>query len=130
MRGQRRPHVLAALLLTALIGGLYANSLGNGFVSDDEVQIVKNVMIKDLRLLPMLVTKAYFSYAYEANYRPVVTFSYFVDYWLWGLNPFGFHLTNLLLHLMTTLLVYALFACLLPSPHRGEGKGVHSHPLP
>ena len=42
------------------------------------------------------------------TYRPVVTFSYFIDYSLWHLNPAGFHLTNILLHAVNVVLVYLL----------------------
>lgn len=42
-------------------------------------------------------------------WRPISTFSFAVDYWVWGLKPFGYHLTNLLLHVFATSLVILLF---------------------
>ena len=42
------------------------------------------------------------SYGY---YRPVTTLSYVFDHWLWGLKPFGYHLTNLLLHAICSVSV-------------------------
>lgn len=41
-------------------------------------------------------------------YRPLTNFSYAFDYWLWGLNPFGYHLTDLLLHGTAAVLVFGL----------------------
>ncbi|MEE9294107.1 MAG: glycosyltransferase family 39 protein [Phycisphaerae bacterium] len=41
-------------------------------------------------------------------YRPLGVLTFAVDYWLWGMNPFGYHLTNLLLHLACTFLVWRL----------------------
>jgi 4-amino-4-deoxy-L-arabinose transferase-like glycosyltransferase len=41
-------------------------------------------------------------------YRPVYLYSYALDYAIWGTNPFGYHLTNLLLHLVVALLVAGL----------------------
>ena len=38
-------------------------------------------------------------------YRPVASLSYAVDYWLWGLDPFGYHLTDLLAHATAAALV-------------------------
>jgi len=38
-------------------------------------------------------------------YRPVLTWSVIADYLVWGTNPFGYHLTNLLLHTLNALLV-------------------------
>ncbi len=116
-------HLAAALLLAGLVVGCYWNSLGNGFTYDDKFVIVQNTMIKDIRNLLHLISKSYFYESTEISYRPLVTLSYFVDYALWGLHPFGFHLTNLLLHLLTTFGVYVLFLRLLPSPRWGEGGG-------
>jgi len=42
-------------------------------------------------------------------YRPLTILTLALDYAIWGLRPFGFHLTNLFLHLIATFLVY-LFA--------------------
>jgi hypothetical protein len=38
-------------------------------------------------------------------YRPISSLSYAIDYWVWGLDPTGYHLTNLLLHGIATVLV-------------------------
>lgn len=43
-------------------------------------------------------------------YRPVSSLSYAIDYWVWGLNPAGYHLTNLLLHGVATILVAVTIA--------------------
>jgi hypothetical protein len=48
-------------------------------------------------------------------YRPLVDLSFAVDYWIWGWNPLGFRLTNLLLHLVNVYLVYRLSRRLLDS---------------
>ena len=41
-------------------------------------------------------------------YRPVTLFFNLLDYSIWGLNPFGYHLTNGLFHAANTVLVYLL----------------------
>ncbi|MHB9053017.1 MAG: hypothetical protein ACYC5F_03370 [Thermoleophilia bacterium] len=41
-------------------------------------------------------------------FRPVSGISYAIDYTIWGLNPFGFHLTDLLLHAIVALLAFFL----------------------
>ena len=41
-------------------------------------------------------------------YRPVATLSYSLDYSIWGLDPFGYHLTDLILHILVALAVYLL----------------------
>ena len=48
-------------------------------------------------------------------FRPLSTLSFVVDRALWGRSPLGFHLTSLLLHAATTLLVHAVALRLLVS---------------
>jgi len=43
-------------------------------------------------------------------YRPILEFSYYLDNWLWGMEPRTMHLENILLHCANSLLVY-LLAC-------------------
>lgn len=85
---------------------VYANTLRNGFVYDDAFTIVGNSFIRNLDNLPKLIEKEYFGLSGEMTYRPIVTFSYFLDYALYGLAPWGFHLTNILLHATNGLLFY------------------------
>lgn len=100
-------HLFAALLIMAVSICLYANTLQNTFVYDDAVTITGNTMIKDIKNLPKLVVKKeYFSRSGEMTYRPVVTFTYFFDYALYRLKPWGYHLTNILLHTVNGILLY------------------------
>jgi tetratricopeptide (TPR) repeat protein len=46
------------------------------------------------------------------SYRPLQMISYMVDYKIWGYNTFGFHLTNVFLHIIVALLVYWLMRIL------------------
>lgn len=87
---------------------VYLNSLQNAFVYDDESTIVYNYFIRHWGNLPDLFTKNYFTLSAELTYRPIVTFTYFVDYAVWHAHPFGYHLTNILLHGVNSLLLYVL----------------------
>lgn len=49
-------------------------------------------------------------------YRPVGQLSFAGDHFFWGLQPFGYHLTNLLLHLVCTLLTWRLARRLFEEP--------------
>ena len=44
----------------------------------------------------------------HGSYRPVAVATFRLNYWLHGLNPFGYHLLNLVLHLTVTVL-YTMF---------------------
>ncbi|MDO8141760.1 MAG: tetratricopeptide repeat protein [Candidatus Brocadiales bacterium] len=100
--------ILQILLIIALPIIVFLNSLDNTFVYDDVFTITDNYFIRDWGNLPAFFTDDYFKYSGEVTYRPVVTFSYFIDYSLWRLNPTGFHLTNVLLHAVNAALVYLL----------------------
>lgn len=106
-------HLLPILLISILALAIYANTLKNGFVYDDNFTIVNNSLIKNLRNLSKLVHQSYFDSSGELTYRPVVTFTYFVDYALYGQEPWGFHLTNILLHLFNGILLYIFLTLLL-----------------
>lgn len=46
------------------------------------------------------------------GYGPIAALSYSLDYSLWGLNPFGYHLTDLILHILVSVLVFFLIRSL------------------
>ena len=91
--------VLAAAMLVAVVFACYANSLGNGFVFDDDF------------LVPAYSRAWSFSHLIRSlldSYRPVRNASYAIDFFVWGPRPFGFHLTNVLIHAGNVILVFFL----------------------
>ncbi len=114
------------LLLVVITLMIHAFSLSNSFVWDDYAVIVYNDFVKSWDNFPLIFSRDYLSSpadiqnlkkgfvgSGEASYRPVVTASYFADYSLWKLNPFGYHLTNLILHVICVLLLYAFATIVL-----------------
>lgn len=89
---------------------VYTNCLNHSFVYDDESTVVYNYFIRHWSNLPDLFTGRYFTLSGELTYRPVVTLSYFVDYFFWHLNPLGYHLTNILLHAVNSTLFFILIS--------------------
>ncbi len=103
------PPAIATVLPALVAGVLFAGSLQGGFVYDDRVLVTHQPLIRDLSALGLHDIFTHQDYSrYSPHYLPIRLLSYAVDYRLWGLDPFGFHLTNLLLHVMNTMLV-ALF---------------------
>jgi tetratricopeptide (TPR) repeat protein len=87
----------AALVMAVFI--CYANSMGNDFVFDDQYLVLIYSRPRSFsHLLEMLID----------SYRPVRNLSYILDFAVWGANPFGFHLTNVLIHAANTVLVFFL----------------------
>ena len=88
------------MILVALAVAVYLNALTNPFVFDDRTEVVENGWILDIWDSQVVLGN------YLGNLsRPVVNLTYAIDYAGWGLNPFGYHLTNLLLHVAVVLLL-------------------------
>ncbi|MDD5758299.1 MAG: tetratricopeptide repeat protein [Desulfobulbaceae bacterium] len=94
---------------------LYALTLTNDFVWDDHFVIPGNIFYEDFgKLLKAFTTSVWgFSDKYNpgnANYRPMMHVVNFISHGLFGLTPWGWHLTNILFHSANTVLVF-LIAC-------------------
>jgi tetratricopeptide (TPR) repeat protein len=102
-----RKALYAAALLSALIAFIiYLPSLTNGFVGwDDPRYVYENQWIRGL---DFAFLKEAFTEVYFANWHPVTMLSYALDYAVWGLNPLGYHLENVILHTINTALVAVL----------------------
>ncbi|HEY3490936.1 MAG TPA: tetratricopeptide repeat protein [Candidatus Deferrimicrobiaceae bacterium] len=100
----------ARLCLVLLAGvAVYAISLGNGFIYDDNTQILANRWLRDFRSVPEIFSSHV--WAFEGGwltnyYRPLMHLAYLAIYQCFGPNPFWFHLASLLLHLLCCLSVY------------------------
>jgi tetratricopeptide (TPR) repeat protein len=101
------------------------NSLGGAFVWDDEIQILKNPMIRDLSNLPSAFTSAFWSFLgagiqNQTNYyRPLQTLTYMLAYAIGGFSPKPFHAFNLMFHMLACSFVYLLASELLSSSRNG-----------
>ncbi len=102
-----RPLYIVLLLL--LVAAPHIPGLFHGFVYDDHGSIVENPFLTAPGHLQKLLTLRTLSDRFVPDgRRPTVIASYLVDLALWGPWPLGFHLTNLLLHLLNTWLVLNL----------------------
>ena len=105
-------HTVACISLAVLAAGTFCNALNNQFVSyDDWFLVEENVRIRSLDVGSVAAMLTYRSS--HGAWQPLRELSYAVDYALWGLDPFGYHLTNIALHTANVLLVYALVLWLL-----------------
>ena len=109
------------ILLCLLCLGSYANSLNSGFIFDDKALIVSNPFVKSQTLPTEIFKKDIFEHlvgkaSFGLMYRPMQVLSYWLDHKVWGLKRFGFHLTNLILHLLNGILIYLILLKLFPDP--------------
>jgi hypothetical protein len=90
----------AAILLCVALA--YLPTLGAGFLWDDDSMLVNNIVLQDHGLF-----RAWFS-TQQLNWWPVTSTSYWLEHWLWGLNPAGYHATNLLIHAGCAFLIWRI----------------------
>jgi Flp pilus assembly protein TadD len=101
----RRQHWLVALLLVAVTLAAFWRVLGAEFVLyDDDRYVTDNSRIKTGFTTENL--KWAFTTGYQATWQPLTWLSYMPEWRIYGANPFGYHLTNLLLHLANVLLLF------------------------
>ncbi|MCX8045196.1 MAG: tetratricopeptide repeat protein [Desulfobacterota bacterium] len=101
-----------SVLLAALPGVLYLQTLAGAFIWDDNGLILNFVeYLENASDISVLFFHTPFESA--PYYRPVLWLSFFADYGLWGRQPFGFHLTNILLHMINVVLLYGTLRMLL-----------------
>ncbi len=101
-RIQKHTYYLAALI-SLITFAVYLSSLHHEFVEWDDAQyITENAHIRSLN---MAFIRWAFSNFYAGNWHPLTWISHAVDYAIWGLNPLGHHLTNIILHAVNTFVV-------------------------
>ena len=109
-----RWYLVALLLATALAYGV---TLRAGYIYDDVLQIENNPRIKSVDYLPSYFTRQVWA---QAQGQPANLYRPFFLSWLWlnfeifGSSPAGWHLTAILMHLLSVWLVYLLAKKLLP----------------
>ena len=112
-----RISICILLVIATLIA--YMQVLKYGFVAFDDANYTSNWHIKAGLTKESIIWA--FSTSYASNWHPVTWLSHMLDYELYGLEPFGHHLTSLLFHIINTLL---LFGVLLKMTERSGEAGL------
>lgn len=97
------------LLLTVV--GLFYNTLQGDFLNYDDNWLIDQKIIKSPLSLKNIA--AIFTFGNRPHYSPIRDLSYKLDYIFYKNNPFGYHLTNLLIYLITVILVYKIYDFIL-----------------
>lgn len=111
-------HRLGALVACLLAVLVYSNSLRSGFVLDNRVLILDDPRLKaaSAQNVELIFNRSYWWPYGESNlYRPATTLSYLVNYSVLGSGeqPAGYHVVNLLIHVVNVALFYYLLQSLL-----------------
>jgi len=101
--------VLPALFVLSLAAATimaYRPAWNGGFLWDDDAYITNN----ELLTAPNGLRRIWLSFDSPSQYFPLTYTSFRIERALWGLNPSGYHWTNIFLHVANALLVWRLLA--------------------
>jgi len=124
---KRKLLISAVVLVIVLTGAVFLPSLFNGFVNfDDGRDLLENETVRGFSAANI---KKMFTEDHGACYAPLVPLSFAVEYTFFKYDPFIYHFTNYVLHILCTVLVfffvYKLTRQTLPSFMTSLIFGVH-----
>lgn len=98
------------LFILAIV--VFANTFNHGMMYswDDNRYLRENHLLRDFSITGVVNI---FTQYYFAAYIPVTIFSYWIEYNIWGLDPSGYHVVNVLIHALNGVLAYLLIERLI-----------------
>jgi protein O-mannosyl-transferase len=120
---QLYPWVVPCVVVLLTASAFYP-VLHNQFVNwDDYKNIVENPFYRGLSWTNI---RWMFTVFYMGHYHPLTWFTLAADYLIWGLNPFGYHLTNLVFHCANAVVLYGIARRLFLAADRSLNVYEHS----
>jgi hypothetical protein len=116
----------AFALIILIIGILYCNTLDADWHLDDFHNITNNPWIKIENLYPETLKNTFFAaydkgeYRGENIFRPVAMFSFALNWYFGKTDVTGYHVVNILIHIVTTLFLFLCVYTLLDTPNVRE----------
>ena len=109
--------LLPGAIAAAITFLVFLPALSGGFVNwDDQRYVYENALIRSIDLA---FIKTIFTTIQVSNFHPLTMLSYAVDFAIWGENPLGYHLENVILHAINTFFAGLLAVRLV------EARGKH-----
>jgi len=115
--------IFLLIIICLLGGGIYSNALQSPFQFDDIGFIVNNPNIKDLVNFEAIWNTL------RQKTRAVGFYTFALNYHFHGLDVFGYHLVNVMIHLINTILVW-WFVQLIFTTTRMKGENIARYQNP
>ena len=100
----KRRSLAGAVFIILFVAACYYPAMQNGYIWDDDSYVTQNVTLRSAHGL----YRMWFELRAIPQYYPLVHTMYWLEYHIWGLNPFGYHLVNIFLHAVNALLLWYL----------------------
>ena len=99
--------IVLQCVIALLTFAVYSFALQGQFKTmDDEFCIINNSQLRSFGNLKKVFTSSFFGS--NSYYRPLVTFSFMVEYYVYALNAYYYYLDNIIIHILTALSVFSL----------------------
>ncbi len=102
------PRAIGALFIIVATLLAYVPAMRGGFIWDDPDYVINNDNLRTVNGL----ARIWFVPKSLPQYYPLVHTTFWLEYHLWQLNPLGYHVTNVLLHIGSALLLWKLLEML------------------
>lgn len=109
-----------AAVLAGITFAVFSSTLSSGFVYDARMQILTGDFIHDRRNWPAVLTGGVLGMDVLDFNRPAMLASLMLDAAIFGRDPFGYHLTSVLLHVANVLLLWLVIRDVLDTSSRPE----------
>jgi tetratricopeptide (TPR) repeat protein len=96
--------LLGSLMIVGCTLAAYMPAMRNGFIWDDDVHITSNSTLTE----PGGFSRIWLDMRANCQYYPLTFSLFYLENALWGLNPVGYHLVNVLLHACDAVLVWLI----------------------
>src|SRR5437899_4702109 len=113
---------IVSVFLAVIVWIAFGRALNDGFVGyDDQNYVLRNPRVTNGLTLDGIQWA--FTHVHAANWHPLTTISHMLDCQLYGLQPWGHHLTNILLHAAAAILLFFALRELTGGGHAAAGIG-------
>src|SRR5690349_3210045 len=107
--------VVASVFLAVIVWIAFGRALNHEFVGyDDQSYVLRNPRVTNGLTLDGIQWA--FTHVHVTNWHPLTTISHMLDCQLYGLQPWGHHLTNILLHAAAAILLFLALRSLTGDP--------------
>lgn len=100
----RKKIISGAAAIIFLTLAVYIPAMQGGFIWDDDYYVTQNLTLRSLNGLKQI----WWEIGATPQYYPLVHTTFWIEYHLWELHPLGYHLDNVMLHVLNALFLWRL----------------------
>ncbi len=129
--------IFGIVFLVGMCLFFYSNTFGNGFVYDDNDQIVGNPWIRNFDNIPKIFSSGVWSFREFGEdsgiyYRPFMHAIFSIEYHFFQLKPLGYHVINVCWHAINAVVAFIFLRLLASNVFRRKsfnGRGININAL-